>query len=140
MGCEAHIAVAFKDNETVKEILAVYATDPIVQEQNALKEWHVVGSDENILYFKHANLRWHSHTPLWASQHSDVQAVTHMMHLARNFHKERGIPFAYYYVRIGDEFDDLEEDYVHSGEDDAHALMHQLLISFTVHRYVDVNF
>tara|TARA_R110000764_G_scaffold212873_1_gene299234 strand:+ start:63 stop:461 length:399 start_codon:yes stop_codon:yes gene_type:complete len=100
---DVHIAVAFTCEEDLKEVLAVYAIDPLVQQHDLLKEWEQ--REDNILYFHGDNVKWYD-------SYEDVQGILHMLSLVDTFYEKRGdMQMAYRFVRMGEEDADIEERY-----------------------------
>ena len=126
---EVHIAVTFNDIATLREVMAVYAMHPAVQRYNLAEEWEMKG--DTTLYYSAEHIKWYE-------SYEDVQGYEHMMSVAEMFHKERDIAFAYYFVRIGEEMDDMETRGQHGGDDG--SLMEKLWDAMQITRCVDINF
>ena len=100
---DVHIAVAFAREEELKEVLAVYAIDPLVQKHDLLKWWEQ--REDNILYFHEDSVKWYDSSEA-------VQGIMHMLSLVDTFYEERDeMQVAHRFVRIGEEMDDIEESY-----------------------------
>jgi hypothetical protein len=100
---DVYIAVAFTCEEDLKEVLAVYAIDPLVQKHDLLKAWEQ--REDNILYFHEDSVKWYDSS-------EDVQGIMHMLSLVDTFYEERDeMQVAHRFVRIGEEMDDIEERY-----------------------------
>jgi hypothetical protein len=100
---DVYIAVAFTCEEDLKEVLAVYAIDPLVQKHDLLKAWEQ--REDNILYFHEDSVKWYDSS-------EDVQGIMHMLSLVDTFYEERDeMQVAHRFVRIGEEQEDIEERY-----------------------------
>ena len=126
---DVHIAVAFDNADTLREVMAVYAMHPKVQEFNLAENWRI--QRDTVLYL-------HCDYSKWYDSYEDVQAYEHLMSVAELFHEERDIAFAYYFVRIGENLDDIEIREQHGGDDG--NLMEMLWSAMQITRCVDVNF
>ena len=123
-----HIAVAFDNADTLREVMAVYAMNPLVQECNTAIDWEI--KNDTILYFSAEDSKWYE-------GYEDVQAYEHMLSVAEMFHKERGIEVAYYFVRIGEDIDDIE---IKQQDDGDGSLIEMLWDNIQIIRRVDINF
>ena len=126
---EVHIAVAFQNEADLKEVVAVYAMDKRVQEHDLLKDWEVM--ENNVLYLHRDYIKWYDSFE-W------VQGCEHLMRLVETFHEERDMPFAYRFIRIGEEEPDIERNEQHGGDDG--ELIEMLWDRMQVVRTVEVNF
>ena len=126
---EVHIAVAFTNEADLKEVMAVYAMDPRVQKHDLLKDWELM--ENNVLYLHYDYTKWYD-------SYEDVQGCEYLMELVEAFHEERDMPFAYYFVRIGEEDADMERNGQHGREDG--ELLEMLWDRMEVVRTVKVNF
>jgi hypothetical protein len=126
---EVHIAVAFKNEADLKEVVAVYAMDKRVQEYDLLKKWDVM--EDNVLYL-------HRDYTKWYDSFEDVQGFEYLMRLVETFHEERDMPFAYRFIRIGEEEPDIERNEQHGGDDG--ELIEMLWDRMQVVRTVEVTF
>jgi hypothetical protein len=126
---EVHIAVAFKNEADLKEVVAVYAMDKRVQEYDLLKKWEVM--EDNVLYL-------HRDYTKWYDSFEDVQGFEYLMRLVETFHEERDMPFAYRFIRIGEEEPDIERNEQHGGDDG--ELIEMLWDRMQVVRTVEVTF
>ena len=77
---DVYIAVAFAREEELKEVLAVYAIDPLVQKHDLLKAWEQ--REDNILYFHEDSIKWYDSS-------EDVQGILHMLSLMEHFYENR---------------------------------------------------
>lgn len=126
---EVHIAVAFQNEADMKEVIAVYAMDPRVQKHNLLGDWDV--REDNVLYF-------HSDYSKWYDSFEDVLGYEYLMQLVETFHEEREMPFAYRFIRIGEEEQDIERREQHGGDDG--ELIEMLWERMQVVRTVETTF
>jgi hypothetical protein len=127
---DVHIAVTFNDIATLREVMAVYAMNPNVQKYNLTEYWEM--KDDTTLYYSAEDVKWYEN-------YEDVQGYEHMMSVAEMFHEERGIAFAYYFVRIGMDMDDMETREQHGGDDDD-TLIEKLWDAMQIVRCVELNF
>jgi len=126
---EVHIAVAFKNEADLKEVVAVYAMDPRVQKHDLLKDWEVM--EGNVLYL-------HKDYSKWYESFETVQGFEYLMQLVETFHEERDMPFVYRFIRIGEEEPDIDRRELHGGDDG--ELIQMLWDGMQVVRTVEVNF
>jgi hypothetical protein len=106
---DVYIAVAFANEEDMKEVMAVYAMNPHVQKLNLLERWDI--RDGNILYFEEKCTKWYD-------GYEEVQGIEHMLSLVDDFfYSEREIPLAYRAIRIGEDADDIEQREQHGDGD-----------------------
>ena len=126
---DVHIAVAFTCEDDLKEVLAVYAIDPLVQQHDLLKEWEV--KEDNILLYLAEDVKWYDSS-------EDVQGIMHMLSLVDTFYEERDeMQRAYRFVRIGEEQDDIEERYERGN--DQGILIDKLWAGISIIRKVEVT-
>jgi hypothetical protein len=126
---DVYIGVAFASEKDMKEVLAVYAMNPQVQKHNLLGQWEIKG--DNILYFEETSTKWYD-------SYEWVQGCEYLMRLVETFHEERDIPFAYRFIRIGEEEPDIKRNEQHGGDDG--ELIEMLWDRMQVVRTVEVNF
>ena len=126
---DVYIAVAFTCEEDLKEVLAVYAIDPLVQKHDLLKAWEQ--REDNILYFHEDSVKWYD-------SYEDVQGIMHMLSLVDTFYEERDeMQVAHRFVRIGEEQEDIEERY-EIGNDQG-TLIDKLWEGISIIRNVEVT-
>tara|TARA_R110000803_G_scaffold125431_1_gene193099 strand:- start:129 stop:527 length:399 start_codon:yes stop_codon:yes gene_type:complete len=126
---DVYIAVAFTCEEDLKEVLAVYAIDPLVQKHDLLKAWEQ--REDNILYFHEDSVKWYDSS-------EDVQGIMHMLSLVDTFYEERDeMQVAHRFVRIGEEQEDIEERY-EIGNDQG-TLIDKLWEGISIIRNVEVT-
>jgi hypothetical protein len=63
--------------------------------------------DVHTLVFVGEQWKWYEQT-LSASEYADVKCINSMLDLCKSFNEERGIPYAYKFIRIGEEDGDVE--------------------------------
>ena len=126
---EVHIAVAFQNEADMKEVIAVYAMDPRVQKHDLLKDWDVC--ENNVLYLFRDYSKWYD-------SFEDVLGYEYLMQLVETFHEEREMPFAYRFIRIGEEEQDIERREQHGGDDG--ELIEMLWERMQVVRTVETTF
>jgi len=110
------IAVAVPE-AAAKELAALYAMNPLVQEHNLLSQWQLYkttcnGTPAVIFEYKADCVKWYDSFP-------EVQGIEHLPELAAMLHNEReeGFPAATCHIRIGEEEEDISLDYTeHGGE------------------------
>lgn len=125
---EVDIAVSFDNAETLREVMAAYAMHPKVQEFDLAKDWTV--RHDTILHLKLDGIKWYE-------GYEDVKAYQYMEVLLNIFHKKRGIPYAYNFIRIGEEYSDVETHSIRGDDDISSQLMDMLWDAMHVVRYVD---
>lgn len=125
---DVYIAVAFANEKDMKEVIAVYAMNENVQKHNLLEQWDI--KDDNILYFEETSTKWHD-------MYESVEGIQYMLALADDFHSEREMPLAYRAIRIGEELDDIEEQYEHGGDDG--GLIEMLWDRMNIIRQVEIT-
>lgn len=108
------IAVAFSSVEHRDEVWSVYCIDPRVQKNRLAGEW------KNYDDGPYPALYYEDHDVKWYDNYEDVQGVEYMMDLASEFCQERGKPYAYVFIRVGEETTDLETVERHGGDNEGH--------------------
>jgi len=121
------LAIAFETPEQMEEVLAVYAMDPLVQKHNIMQEWRMDDCHPRMVYF--------AESVKWYPRFEDVQAVSCIDQVAGQFASKRGFNYGLYYLRYGEDVNDVEE--THGGSD--RELAHALSDLVTVHRSIEVN-
>lgn len=105
------LAVAFSNEEHRDEVWAVYCLDPRVQKHNLAKAWRNYDTEKfPILLYRATGVKWYD-------DYENVQGVEYMTELVRSFAKERGLHYASLYLRIGEEFNDMETARLYSDDD-----------------------
>lgn len=129
---DVYIAVAFANEEDMKEVMAVYAMNENVQKFNLLERWTIKA--DNILYFEETGTKWYDN-------YEDVQGVEHMLSVADDFHSEREMPLAYRTIRIGEETNDIErrEEHGYDASGVAQPLMEMLWDRMSIIREVEIT-
>jgi len=88
---------------------AAYQMDDLVQKEKIYSEWRTV------IHGKHAVLFIYEHDWVkWYDDYPDVQAIEKLMHLP----SEMNLNYAWRKVRIGEEWNDIEEDMEVGGPDE----------------------
>ena len=121
------LAVAFETPEQMEEVLAVYAMDPLVQKFNIMQEWRMDEDHPRMVYF--------AESVKWYSEFEDVKAVSRIDQVAGQFASKRGFNYGLYYLRFGEDINDVEE--THGGN--SMDLAHDLAALVTFHRSIEVN-
>lgn len=109
------LAVAFETPEQMDEVLAVYAMDPLVQKHNTMKEWIIQRDPSPIVAYLAEGVKWYS-------RFEDVQAVSCIDQVAGQFASKRGFNYGLYYLRCGEDLNDVEETHGGNSMDLAYAL------------------
>ena len=125
---DVYIGVAFENEADLKEVLAVYAIDPRVQQLDLMKEWDVM--EDNILLCVIEGTKWYA-------GYEDVQGIEHMLNLADKFDAERDMPIAYRFVRLGEDEDDIETREEHNGDEG--QLIEKLWAGMQLSRKMEVS-
>ena len=108
------LAVAFETPEQMQEVLAAYAMDPLVQKHNIMQEWRMDEHHPRMAYFAE-NVKWYS-------EFEDVKAVSCIDQVAGQFASKRGFNYGLYYLRYGEDINDVEETHGGNSMDLAYAL------------------
>lgn len=102
---DVFLAALFKNEQEYNEVMAIYAIDPKVQEEDVAKYWQKkVYSTGHVLCYYHAT------DVKWYDSYDDVQALMYMQALCRTFADEREFMIGWKFVRIGEETADIEEE------------------------------
>jgi len=96
------IAVAMGSKKDLDELMAVYALNIFVQKENLMPEWEI-GEYENawVAMYKAEQVKWYGN-------YDDVKGFEALTKLAETFWAERNMPYAYRFIRIGEEDNDIE--------------------------------
>lgn len=96
------IAVAMGSKKDLDELMAVYALNIFVQKENLMPEWEI-GEYENawVAMYKAEQVKWYG-------TYDDVKGFEALTKLAETFWAERNVPYAYRFIRIGEEDNDIE--------------------------------
>ena len=96
------IAVAMGSKEDMDELVSVYALNIFVQKENLIPEWEI-GEYEDawVAMYKAEGVKWYD-------SYDDVKGFEALTKLAENFWEERNMPYAYRFIRIGEEDNDIE--------------------------------
>jgi hypothetical protein len=95
------LAVAFETLEQMQEVLAVYAMDPLVQKHNIMQEWRIDDYYPRMAYC--------AESVKWYPEFEDVQAIRNIETVAEEFANKREFDYGVYYLRYGENPDDIEE-------------------------------
>ena len=127
---EVVLAVAFKTQEQMEEVLAAYAMDPLVQKHNIMQGWRMDKRHPRMVYFA-------DHVK-WYPEFEDVQAVHNIETVAGEFASKRGFDYGGYYLRFGENPDDKEE--VYSGDIELRIAASDLVtVIQTVYHSIEVS-
>ena len=96
------IAVAMGNKKDLDELMSVYALNIFVQKENLLPEWEI-GEYEDawVAMYKAEGVKWYD-------SYDDVKGFEALTKLAETFWEERNMPYAYRFIRIGEEDNDIE--------------------------------
>ena len=96
------IAVAMGSKKDLDELMAVYALNIFVQKENLMPEWEI-GEYEDawVAMYKAEQVKWYD-------SYDDVKGFEALTKLAETFWAERNVPYAYRFIRIGEEANDIE--------------------------------
>jgi len=108
------LAVAIPSMKTMLEVLSVYRMHPNVQKENLLEDYWQLKMPEMelhngdkqpicVLFYKVDDIKWYD-------GYEDVEGMSHINTVCKQFAEERGDEFdyAYWFVRIGEQEDDIE--------------------------------
>ena len=131
---EVAILVSFRDIEHREEVLAAYAMDPKVQANNVLNNWEKIDpeNDYPLLKFYEAETKWYE-------SYEDVQAVHHLEHILQMFAEERGLPYGWLFIRVGESDDDTERDESHHDEDEGDHMLECLWDKLSITRHINLE-
>jgi hypothetical protein len=103
------IAVAFAEKQHLEEVMSVYALNMYVQKHDLLSSWEIGEYDDAwVAMYTAEEVKWYD-------TYEDVTGFNALGKLAKKFWEERSIPYAYRFVRIGEEDADVEID-VHESD------------------------
>jgi hypothetical protein len=132
------IGFAFKAKAQIDELMAVYRMDPRVQKNDLESAWEISERDNAVfLYYAADYVKWYE-------SFDDVQGLEYMRTLVNTFDEERGrgegdlplFPFAFRFIRIGEEYPDVETD----ASDNDMDLMEELWDRMSLTREINTNF
>lgn len=107
------IAVAFAEKKHLEEVMSVYALNLFVQKENLLPEWEIGKyGDAWVAMYTAEGIKWYD-------TYDDIKGFEALGMLVKDFWEERGVPYAYRFVRIGEEDSDTEFD-VHESDCGGH--------------------
>ena len=132
------IGFAFKAKAQIDELMAVYRMDPRVQKNDLESAWKISERDNAVfLYYAADYVKWYE-------SFDDVQGLEYMRTLVNTFDEERGrgegdlplFPFAFRFIRIGEEDPDVETD----ASDNDMDLMEELWDRMSLRREIETTF
>jgi hypothetical protein len=122
------LAIVFKTKEQRDEVWAVYVLDKRVQEYGLANEWRTCDNYEYpMLYLEQEHSKWYE-------SFEDVQGFEHLQSVAQDFADLRDFEYAWLKLRIGEETNDIEEEYI-TEDPDGH-LQEQLYNTVNVERSI----
>ncbi len=96
------IAVAMGSKKDLDELMAVYALNIFVQKENLMPEWKI-GEYEDAWVAMYT-----AECVKWYNTYDDIKGFEALTKLAETFWAERNVPYAYRFIRIGEEPSDIE--------------------------------
>lgn len=102
---DVFVGVAFRNAEAMREVLAVYAMDPLVQKLDIMSKWTLRFDGEvPLMFYKEEGVNWSPGPGGW----SDV--LMRVRETAGEFRKERGSDFdcGCCLFRFGENYDDVD--------------------------------
>ena len=100
---EVGIVVAFENWDDMKEVLAVYKMNPLVQKEEVFDHWTAYerpdgnGDGYCLIEYKAESVKWYD-------EYDDVQAYRHLFLLVEKFGNEReGFKYAYRELQVGED-------------------------------------
>jgi len=96
------IAVAMGSKKDLDELMAVYALNIFVQKENLMPEWKI-GEYEDAWVAMYT-----AECVKWYDTYDDIKGFEALTKLAETFWAERNMPYAYRFIRIGEEANDIE--------------------------------
>lgn len=129
---DVFVGVAFRNAEAMREVLAVYAMDPLVQELNIMSKWNLRFDGEvPLMFYKEEGVSWHLGPKSWERVLMSVRETAHA------FRKERGSDFdcACYLFRFGENYNDVEGPHCEGPVD----LVSYLSEKVTINRSIEVD-
>ena len=114
------IVHSFMHKSHAREILTAFTLDKRCQQYDLTRylkiscdETHTADGKRDVysLVFVGEQWKWYEDSALGA--YEDVKCINSMLDLCKDFNKERGIPYAYKFLRIGEEDGDVV---VHPGD------------------------
>ena len=98
---DVFFGIAFKNAEEMREVLAVYAMDPLVQKFNIMDKWNLRFDGEvPFMFYNEEGVSWSPGG--WSG------ALVDIVKTAGTFAKERGFHFGWYFLRFGENYDDVD--------------------------------
>lgn len=154
---DVKIAVALPSEQSRKEVMALYSMHPDVQQCDIATRWETYEQTYETVRFDQAHdgdgnmqyvsvpitrtaylLAYQDDCVKWYEGYTDVQAVEYMFELLREMHNARkaesgddadSYPFAYRFLRSGEEIGDVEVSSDYEGEigSDFDEFLHEIL-------------
>ena len=124
--------VAFRNAEAMREVLAVYAMDPLVQKLNIMSKWTLRFDGEvPLMFYKEEGVSWHAGPKSWE------RVLMSIRETAGEFRKERWSDFdcGCYLLRFGENYDDVDGPHYEGPID----LTSYLAEKVTFNRSIEVN-
>jgi len=130
------MAVCFPDEKTLQKVLSVYTMDKRVQQNDCMENWkikqetHVVrtwAKDKETNPYYIMLLAPDSHWK-WYEDYEDIQGYEHIETICHMFRDEdKDFAYAYKFVRVGEEIDDIAMDSNESDNPEGEAMQDYLM-------------
>ena len=96
------IAVAMGSEKDMRELMSVYALNMYVQKENLIPEWSIgTYEDAWVAMYTAEHVKWYR-------SYDDVKGFEALPKLAETFWEKRNMPYAYRFIRIGEEYEDIQ--------------------------------
>ena len=103
---DVFLGIAFKNAEEMREVLAVYAMDPLVQKLNIMDKWNLrLDGEVPFMFYKEDGVNWSPGPGGWSGVLVDI------IKTAGTFFEEREVIYGWYFLRFGERYDDVNEKY-----------------------------
>ena len=118
MGYRSDLVIvhSFTERSHMEEVLTAFILDKRCSQYNltdylnvSVDKSHTKEGERDVysLVFVGEQWKWYEESPLGG--YEDVKCINSMLKLCEAFHKERGIPYAYKFLRVGEEMEDIEQ-------------------------------
>ena len=84
--------------------------------------------------------KWYEENPFADKGYQDVHCINSLRDICRDFKKERSFPYAYKFIRVGEETDDDESREEDSGCIEGQTLADHLESSMFISKHIEHNF
>ena len=101
---EVGIVVAFENWDDMKEVLAVYKMNPLVQKEEVFDHWTAYERPDDVTVDGYCLMEYKAESVKWYDEYADVQAFRHLFLLVEQFGNEReGFKYAYRELQVGED-------------------------------------